>query len=132
MGAGDPRWPLQFQSQKGMVFPVFHVFRMLFQYPAYRVLKIKSSHPLLVNGFALAGNEKGVIFLSNMTNRNQQITLERYVKYKLIFNMHAGNFDRLTRNEKPDLVKVARWLSAIPIQLKFRPFETLILEFIRK
>jgi hypothetical protein len=55
---GIRAWPLQFQSQKGMVFPVFHVFRMLFQYPAYRVLKIKSSHPLLVNGFALAGNEK--------------------------------------------------------------------------
>ncbi len=131
MGAGDSRWPLQFQARKGMVFPVFHVFRMLFQYPAYRVLKIESSHPLRVNGFALAGNKKGMIFLSNMTNQNQQITLEGCEKYRLTFAMHRGNFDRITRDDAPDVLKVSQWFSSNSVPVNFRPFETLVLEFMQ-
>jgi hypothetical protein len=129
MGDQDSRWPLQFHAGKGMVFPVFHVFRMLFKYTDYRIMSCISSHPLQVDGFIVVNDVHGVAFLSNMTNRNQKVTLDGLTDYSMIFSINAQNFDRITRNAMLDEVYNAPPYLSNSGQVAFRPYETLVLQF---
>ncbi len=130
MGDQDSRWPSQFHAGKCMVFPVFHVFRMLLQHKDYRILNSISSHPLQVDGFVLGNEMHGVAFLSNMTNRDQKVTLDGLTNYRVVFNMHARNFDGIiTQDAMPDEVHIAQPYLSNSGQVAFRPYETMVVKF---
>jgi hypothetical protein len=129
MGDRDSRWPLQFLARKGMIYPSYHVFRMLLGNKAFRMVNLSSNAPLHVDGFALADDQKGLLFLSNMTNRNHEVILKGLENYRLMFNMYTGNYDRITRHGLTDQLNKEGQILSAELPLEFRPYETLFLEF---
>jgi hypothetical protein len=129
MGDYASRWPLQFQAKKGMLFPVFHLFSILLQNPGHGFIRCLSSQPLLVDGFTIADEHNGLVFLANMTNRHQKVTLDGIANYRVLFNMHSGNFDRITRHVQTCNLDITTPLSAKPGRLDLRPYETAVLQF---
>jgi D-apionolactonase len=129
MGDFGSRWPSQFQAKKGMLFPVLHLFRLLFQKTGYRYMNSMSNQPLLVDGFTIADEHNGMAFLANMTSRHQKVTLEGITNYSVLFNMHSGNFDRITRQVQTCNLDIIPTISAKPGQIDLRSYETVILQF---
>ncbi len=75
-GDCDPRWPSEFPSEKGMIFPVFHVFRFLLGYKQLSLVRCTSSRPLVADCFALSDGKQGHMLLVNFTCDKQKIKLE--------------------------------------------------------
>ncbi len=91
------RWPGYFHADKGMIFPVFHIFRMLLNKGKFRVHGSYSTNPLLVDGFAVADENSGLIFLSNMTRERAKVVVRGIDEFRLIMKLNAGNFEEMTR-----------------------------------
>jgi D-apionolactonase len=129
MGEYNSRWPWFFKADKGMVFPVFHIFRMLLDKGKFRVQGSYSTNPLLVDGFAVADGNSGLLFLSNMTRVCNKVFIRGINSYKFIMKMNAGNFEEITRTfqwpDSGDQVKIYPNSDALVLQ----PFETVILAF---
>ncbi len=75
-GDCDPRWPSEFPSEKGMIFPVFHVFRFLLGYKQLSLVKCTSSRPLIADCLALSDGKQGHMLVVNFTGDTQRIKLE--------------------------------------------------------
>jgi len=129
MGDHGSRWPGQFIAGKGMIFPVFHVFRMLLRKGSYRVTRSYSTNPLVVDGFAVADEQSGMIFLSNMTMHRQKVMLEGTKEYNMIMKMNAQNFDAITRNFQTHRTKKQVHKAVKLCEHILQPYETMILEY---
>jgi hypothetical protein len=75
-GDSEPRWPSEFPSEKGMIFPVFHVFRFLLGYKQLSLVRCTSSRPLAADCLALSDGKQGHMLLVNFTGDTQKIKLE--------------------------------------------------------
>ena len=75
-GEIDSQWPEQFPTVKGMIFPVFHVFRFLLGNKDLKLVKSKSSKPLVIDCLALTDGKKAKIILVNFTRSISKIQLE--------------------------------------------------------
>jgi D-apionolactonase len=81
MGEHSSRWPGQFSADKDMIFPLFHIFRMLLNTGKFRVHGSYSSNPLVIDGFTVASENSGLLFLSNMTRKKQKVMLTGIDEY---------------------------------------------------
>ena len=72
---GGSPMPEQFPSSAGAVFPVYHVLRDLADLKAGKLVDVKASEPLLVDGLALRENDKTHVILANLTPRTQVATI---------------------------------------------------------
>lgn len=75
-GELDSKWPKQFPAVKGMIFPVFHVFRFLLGNKDLKLIKSKSSRPLMIDCLALTDGKKVRIILVNFTGSARILQLE--------------------------------------------------------
>jgi D-apionolactonase len=75
-GDSDSRWPLQFKSVKGMIFPVYHVFRFLLANKSLALMKSVSSRPLIADCLALTDGKQARILLVNYTSKVQPVSLD--------------------------------------------------------
>jgi len=129
MGEHSSRWPGQFNSNREMIFPVFHIFRTLLNKGKFRIPGSYSTNPLVIDGFTVAGKDSGLVFLSNMTRQTQKVILTGINEYTVILKMNAGNFDELSRNfqlpEAQNQVQMAVNYGEQTLQ----PYETLVLEY---
>jgi hypothetical protein len=75
-GELDSKWPEQFPAVKGMIFPVFHVFRFLLGNKDLKMIKSKSSKPLEIDCLALTDGKKARIILVNFTRSVRTLKLE--------------------------------------------------------
>lgn len=75
-GEYDSRWSDDFPAVKGMLFPVFHVLRFLLSNKDMRLIKSRSSKPLVIDSLALSDGKQARIILVNFTDRNQVLQLE--------------------------------------------------------
>jgi hypothetical protein len=75
---GGSPMPEQFPSSAGAVFPVYHVLRDLADLKAGKVVDVKASEPLLVDGLALRENGKTHVILANLTPRTQVATISPF------------------------------------------------------
>jgi D-apionolactonase len=75
-GELDSQWPEQFPAVKGMIFPVFHVFRFLLGNKDLKLIKSKSSKPLVIDCLALTDGKKARIILVNFTGSVRTLQLE--------------------------------------------------------
>ncbi len=75
-GELDSQWPEEFPALKGMIFPVFHVFRFLLGNKDLKLIKSKSSRPLVIDCLALTDGKKARIILVNLTGSVRKLQLE--------------------------------------------------------
>jgi D-apionolactonase len=75
-GDSDSRWPLQFKSVKGMIFPLYHVFRFLLANKSLALMKSISSKPLIADCLALTDGKQARILLVNFTANVQPVSLD--------------------------------------------------------
>jgi D-apionolactonase len=74
-GDFSSRWPGEFPSEKGMIFPVFHVFRYILQDKGFRIFKSQSSDPLKVEVLALTNGRYNKLLVSNFTPEYQDVKI---------------------------------------------------------
>jgi hypothetical protein len=129
MGDDDSGWPEQFPAQKGMLFPLFHVFRILLQYKGSRIVRCVSSRPLLADGFALKSGKKGIIFLANMVPGQLRLQLTGINACRTILSMHPGNYDRwcLEQSIHQSVPRISH--TGRPVEIMLRPCESRIMEY---
>lgn len=75
-GEKSSQWPDYFQSIKGMIFPVYHVFRFLLGNRSLRAIKSISSKPLITDCLALTDGKQARIILVNYTGSVQTMRFE--------------------------------------------------------
>lgn len=74
-GDFNSRWPDDFPSKKGMIFPVFFIFKYLTSIRDMKVVKSVSSNPLNVDCLSLTDGKKIKILLVNYTSEIQTVIL---------------------------------------------------------
>ncbi len=74
-GDFNSRWPDDFPSKKGMIFPVFFIFKYLTGIRDMKVVKSFSSNPLNVDCLSLTDGKKIKILLVNYTSEIQTVIL---------------------------------------------------------
>ena len=131
MGDQGSRWPDQFPAKKGMVFPLFHVFRILLRFRDCRIIRCRSSRPLLFDGFAVEKGRSGIIFMANMTDKEQIIHVSGIKKSRTFFSLHEKNYSEccLAHPHNRSENRQKRYTEQSEIILM--PFETRILEYKR-
>lgn len=82
-GDFDSRWPGGFQATRGMIFPLYHVFRFLLKYKDFKIVKSVSSHPLKIDLLTLSDGKQFKIIVINLTNDTQYVTLPVQGEYKV-------------------------------------------------
>ena len=101
-GDYDSRWPEEFASVKGMIFPVYHVLRYLLSDKSFKVIKSRSSRPLVADCLFLSKGEKLRGILMNFTAVEQKVNIEG------VKDLHIeGKLDIHSFN---DAVSDTRWL----------------------
>jgi hypothetical protein len=75
-GDHNPLWPEEFKSVKGMIFPVYHVFRFLLANKKLHGIKCLSSNPLIADCIALSDNKQVRLCLVNFTGSRQPVSLD--------------------------------------------------------
>lgn len=126
-GDYDSRWPADFQSVKGMIFPVYTVLKYILLNKQFKILQSKSSHPLKVDSFAFYNGNVLKIVLLNFTSVQQQIFLEPVLKEASIRILNDQTY--------PEAVSDDDWLDKAEIkkvqdagQLSLDPFSITFIE----
>jgi len=117
-------WPLEFRADKDMLYPVYHIFRMIKQ--NYRVIRSISNFPLFVDGFVLVAENGGIIFLSNFTATDQTVEITGFTGLQTLFLMNTTNFNKVVRNEEFSypLLNTGTTISMKPYETRFLKFAT--------
>jgi hypothetical protein len=67
-GEFPSHWPEDFKACEGMIFPVFHLFRYLFNNKLFKVVESKSSHPLKAEILVLTDGQNFRMIAVNYTS----------------------------------------------------------------
>ena len=124
-GDADPSWPLQFPSEKGMIFPVFHVFRFLLTHKQLSLVRYASSRPLVADCLALSDGKQGHLLLVNYTGTRQKIKLECCAGLMRIGSLCSENYpeaaydNRWTGIKNEKIVKTQESFEIEPFSLNF-------------
>lgn len=93
-GERDPFWPSQFPSFKGMIFPVYHVFRYVLGIKNYNGIKCTSSNPLIIECLALSDGKQAKLILTNFTGKDQPVSLDCYSGLFRIRSLNSSSFSK--------------------------------------
>ena len=69
------RWPFDYPSVAGMVFPVFHIFKFILANKGFQVMKSQSSQPLFVDSIILINGLNIKVVLVNFTASHQIVEI---------------------------------------------------------
>jgi hypothetical protein len=86
------RWPEDFRTVKGMIFPVYHLFKFVLGNKAFEVIKTQSSDPLKMDILTLSNGSDLKIILMNFTSKTQSILLSDLDGKFHMKQLNAGNF----------------------------------------
>jgi hypothetical protein len=75
-GEYDSAWPEVFPAVKGLIFPVYHVFRFVMENKDLKLVKSISTDPLKIDCLALSNGKQARIILVNFSMSIQTIQLE--------------------------------------------------------
>jgi len=88
----DSQWPSHFQSVKGMIFPVYFVFKYLLDHKELHLVENISSNPLSIDALSLSDGKKIVIILVNFTGKSQPVNIYGCSGIFKIISLGADNF----------------------------------------
>ena len=74
-GETGSRWPVEFPSVAGMVFPVFHIFKFILANKGFQVRKSQSSQPLFVDSIVLRDGLDIRAIIVNFTASHQIVEI---------------------------------------------------------
>jgi hypothetical protein len=77
-GDYDSHWPDEFQSCKGMIFPVYSVFKFILENNFSGIAKCTSSHPLNVDALVIIDGLKLKMVLVNFTDLLQNVDIKGF------------------------------------------------------
>ena len=97
-GEKDSQWPSQFPAAKGMIFPVYYIFRYLLRNKDFKVIKSISSRPLVVECFALSDGKQVRIMLVNFTGSDQPVRMECCSGLFRVTSLNAESYTDATTN----------------------------------
>jgi hypothetical protein len=97
-GENNSRWPLEFPSYRGMIFPVYFIFKYLQKYRSLRVIRSSSSRPLVTDSFSLSDGKQVRIILINFTSRPHYVKITGCKGLLRIKNLNTGNFAEAVSN----------------------------------
>ncbi len=98
MGENSSKWASDFPSVRGMIFPLYFIFRYLHKYRSFRVIKSVSSRPLVTDSLSLSDGNQLRIILTNFTRDPQIVTITGCKGMLRVRNLHTGNFARAVSN----------------------------------
>ena len=75
-GSFDSRWPAEFKTEKGMIFPVFHLFAWLLKDKSFGLMKSISTRPLEVDCLALTDSIRIKLALANFTSSGKHVLID--------------------------------------------------------
>ena len=75
-GDNDSQWPGEFQTCKGMIFPVYHVFKFILGNENYGLVWSASSHPLQVDSLVMSDNDRLKMILVNFSTVAEIISIK--------------------------------------------------------
>ena len=75
-GEYDSAWPEVFPAVKGLIFPVYHVFRFLMENKDLKLVKSISTNPLIIDCLALSNGKQARIILVNFSMSVRTVQLE--------------------------------------------------------
>jgi hypothetical protein len=105
-GDYDSRWPERFQSVKGMIFPVFHVFNYILRNKSLKVIKSVCSHPLTADILVLTDGEIIKIVLVNFAQSSENVQIRGYKGEFLMKQLNSESY--------PDAVSDPGWIDNAP------------------
>jgi hypothetical protein len=117
-GDYSSRWPEDFRSNPGMIFPVFHVLRFVLASKSFRVVRSVSSDPLKVESLVMSDGKKVRIVIVNFTGENQTVITGQLKGQFTIREMNETNF--------PEAVSDHSWLEK-PCKTRSMTHDTLLL-----
>jgi len=74
-GEYDSRWPEEFPAKKGMLFPVYFLFKYILKYKNLRIIKSISSNPLISDALVLSDGKQARIMVVNFTGKEQKVAV---------------------------------------------------------
>jgi hypothetical protein len=74
-GDNPSRWSENFPAVKGMLFPIWFIFRFLLQHKSLGIIESVSSSPLVINCLVFSDGSSYKILLTNFTSTEQKILL---------------------------------------------------------
>jgi D-apionolactonase len=126
-GDYDSRWPEEFKTAKGMLFPVYHLFNYILKDKSYGLVQCRSSRPLIADCLALSDGQRIKMVFMNFTSEGQKILCSRpsgKIKVKML---NAGTFSDATFD--PEWIEKG-WESRIlqPEEMTLEPYSLTFLE----
>jgi hypothetical protein len=86
------RWPDDFKACRGMIFPLFHVFRYILKSKSFNIIKSKSSDSLKVEILSFSEDKKFKFILINYTPEVQNVNFEAISGNFTIIQLNAISF----------------------------------------
>jgi|SRR5665647_532180 len=74
-GESCSRWPVEYPSVAGMVFPLFHIFKFILVNKGFQVMKSQSSQPLFVDSIVLINGLDIRAIIVNFTASHQIVEI---------------------------------------------------------
>lgn len=107
-GDYDSRWPGRFPATRGMIFPVFFIFRYLAGLRHMKVVKSISSSPLIADCLALTDGRQIRIILVNYTRDVRKVLIDGCTGMLKIRELNAESYseaatDHLWTGEKREI-----------------------------
>jgi hypothetical protein len=126
-GDFSSRWPDEFQSFKGMLFPVYFVLKFILANKSFRTIESISSHPLNVDSLVISDANHLKMILINFTSEIQNVNIKGF---KGEFSMK-----RLSEETYNSAVIDTGWLEnseaktiKLPAPLLLEPFSVTFME----
>ena len=91
-GSFDSRWPAEFKTVKGIIFPVFHLFAWLLNDKSFKLSGSSSSRPLEVDCLALLGSSRIKLVLANFTSSGKNVLIDGLSGEIRIKRLNAESF----------------------------------------
>ena len=127
MGDASNPCPDIFRSDKGIVFPVYHVFHEVLSFRPDMIIPLKSSHTLHFDGMILVKNNNHLMIVWNYCNKELEINITDPIGKVILKRMNDTNIKDLLSNP-------AYWgkntiSSKIKSRIKLLPFEVIFMNW---
>ena len=91
---GGPPLPALFRSPPGSAFPLYHVLADIGAFAGGEMIPVRSSRPLLVDGFAVTREGRLRIVVANLTNTAQRVKLDGVPASVVLKRLDETNVER--------------------------------------
>ena len=97
-GEKNSQWPVEFHAPRGMIFPVYFIFKYILKYKSLKVIKSVSSHPLIADSLILSDGKQVRMILVNFTQKSRSIQFNGCKGMLKVMALTADNYAEAVSN----------------------------------